>query len=124
MDPTGRRTVGDTVLGIVERGELGGVLSAVHRGGFGPVARVFDGARSPLAAQLERAHLPAPPETAAASSGGIVVVVVTAPGRAPLVAETLSRAGATQVYVTARSGVPASWESSGAATTDRSAEPI
>ncbi len=93
--------VGDTVIAVVERDHLGGVLAAVHGGGYGPLARVFDPARGPLAGQLSRAGLPVPPE-AENPGGTIVLLAVTAPGRAVRVADAMATGGAQRVYVTAR----------------------
>ena len=94
-------SVGDTVIGVVGRERLGSVLSAIHGGGFGPLARVFDPARGPLAGQLARAGLPLPPEAREADPA-TVLLAVTAPGRAARVADAMSRGGAHRVYVTAR----------------------
>lgn len=92
---------GDTVIAAVERDRLGSVLAAVHGGGFGPLARVFDPARGPLAGQLSRAGLPLPPE-AENPDGATVLLAVTAPGRAIRVADAMASGGAHRVYVTAR----------------------
>lgn len=100
MGERGNGRVGDTVLGAVERDRLANVLASIHRGGFGPLARVFDPARGPLAEQLTRAGLPLPPEAGAASVDA-VILAVTAPGRALRVADAMSRGGARRVYVTA-----------------------
>jgi len=97
---------GDTVIGVVPREALAAVLSAVHRGGFGPLARLFDPERGPLDGQLRRAGLPAPAE-AASSDRATVLLAVTAPGRAALVGDAISRAGAVRVYVTARGRIDA-----------------
>jgi hypothetical protein len=94
-------TVGDTVIGVVGRDRLGSVLAAVHGGGFGPLARVFDPARGTLAGQLARAGLPLPPEADEADPA-TVLLAVTAPGRAARVADAMSRGGARRVYATAR----------------------
>lgn len=93
--------VGDTVIAAVGRDQLGSVLAAVHGGGFGPLARVFDPARGPLAGQLTRAGLPLPPE-AENPDGATVLLAVTAPGRAIRVADAMATGGARRVYVTTR----------------------
>lgn len=97
---------GDTVIGVVPREALAAVLAAVHRGGFGPLARLFDPDRGPLDGQLRRAGLPAPAE-ASSQDRATVLLAVTAPGRAALVGDAISRAGAVRVYVTARGRIDA-----------------
>ncbi len=101
MDRHPHQYVGETVLGVVGRDRLPAVLAEIHRGGFGPVARVFDPGRGEVGAQLRRVGLPEPPEVAAADPA-ILVLAVTAPGRAALAAEAMTRGGAHPVYVTAR----------------------
>lgn len=95
---------GDTVAGVFERSTLSDALAATHRAGFGPHARVFDGARGDLAGQLRRAgfRLPLAPETDPAT----VLIVVTAPGRAATIAQLLARAGARAVYDARRGTAP------------------
>lgn len=101
MEGQPQAPVGDTVIAAVARDQLGSVLAAMHGGGFGPLARVFDPARGPLAGQLARAGLPLPPE-AENPDGTTVLLAVTAPGRAVRVADALATGGARRVYVTAR----------------------
>jgi hypothetical protein len=93
--------IGDTTLGVIHRDRLPDVLAVIHRSGYGPMARVFDPARGPVAAQLERAGFPAPPECAA-SGQELVVLGVTAPGKAARIGVALMDAGAVAVYVTTR----------------------
>jgi len=100
QQPT-RKSVGDTVVAVVDRERLAAVLATVHRAGFGSLARVFDPARGDLGVQLRRADLPEPPE-AARPDAGLVVLALTAPGRAAVAADAISRGGARSVYVTAR----------------------
>lgn len=100
-----RRSVGDTALGVVQRGRLSALLAALHAGGLGPQARVFDPARGDVAAQLQRANLPVPPEVSAGDADpkdDLVVVGVAAPGRAARAAETMLLVAAARVYVTTR----------------------
>ena len=101
MEHPAIRTAGDTVLAMVDRERLGGVLAAVHRAGLGSLARVFDPRRGPIAAQLRRAGLPEPPEAATADPA-LVMLALTVPGRAAIAADALARGGAHRVYVTAR----------------------
>lgn len=96
-----RTTAGDTVIAVVERDRLPAVLAAIHRAGFGPLARVFDPARGPLGEQLRRAGLPLPPDIERPDAP-TVVLAVTAPGRAGHAAETAAGGGATGIYVTTR----------------------
>jgi hypothetical protein len=92
----------DHVIGVFSRAELSAVLASTHRAGFGPQARVIDGARSDIGQQLERAGLrllerEPPPADA-------VLIVVTAPGRAALVAELFDQLEAESVLFAARIG--------------------
>jgi hypothetical protein len=92
----------DQVVGTFPRAELSAALAATHRAGFGPQARVFDGARGDTTRQLERAGLrlldgALPPADA-------VLIVVTAPGRTAIVAELFARLGAESVLLAARGG--------------------
>jgi hypothetical protein len=92
----------DHVVGTFPRAEVSAALAATHRAGFGPQARVFDGARGDTARQLERAGLRvldgAPPPADA------LLIVVTAPGRTAIVAELFARLGAESVLLAARGG--------------------
>ena len=92
----------DHVVGTFPRAELSAALAATHRAGFGPQARVFDGARGDTTRQLERAGLRlldgAPPPADA------VLIVVTAPGRTAIVTELFVRLGAESVLLAARGG--------------------
>ena len=103
MPPDGASSPGiDHVVAIFPRTELSAALAATHRAGFGPQARVFDGARGDTARQLERAGLrildgAAPPADA-------VLIVVTAPGRTAMVAQLFERLGAVSVLMAARGG--------------------
>jgi hypothetical protein len=92
----------DHVIGTFSRGGLSAALASTHRAGFGPQARVFDGARGDAKRQLERAGLrildgDAPPADA-------VLIVVTAPGRTAIVAELFERLGAETIFLAARRG--------------------
>lgn len=89
------------VLGVFARDRLSGGLVAMHRAGFGPNARVLDGARGSLVGQLGRSglRLTLGPEDDNAETA---LVVVVAPGRGPIVAELMERAGARSVRVADR----------------------
>ena len=102
----------DTVVGVFDRERLSGALAATHQSGFGPHARVLDGARGDLAGQLRRAgiRLSLGPDHDAATA----LIVVTAPGRAPSVADTLARAGARAIHGITR-GAPTPFVASDAA---------
>lgn len=80
------------IVGLFDRERLPTVLAAIHRAGFGPQARVLDGARGDLAAQLRRAGVR--PRFALAADEPAVVVLVNAPGRDARVAAVLEQAGA------------------------------
>lgn len=96
-------SAGEAVVGVFGREGLSSALAATHRAGFGPHARVLDGARGELAGQFRRAGLPLPPDLDGAG-GDAVLIVVTAPGRAAAAAETLVRAGALAVHRVSRGG--------------------
>jgi hypothetical protein len=91
---------GDHVIGAFPREQLSAALAATHRAGFGPQARVIDGARGDVGRQLERAGLrilegASPPVDA-------LLIVVTAPGRTAMVADLFARLGAESVVVAGR----------------------
>lgn len=90
------RDEADTVIAVVERNLLSGLLTAVHRAGHGPYARVLDPARGSLAGQLERAGVRGQ-AGAVAQVPQAVVVLIHAPGRTAAVADLLRRAGAKEV---------------------------
>lgn len=96
----------DIVLGVFSREQLSDTLIAVHRAGFGPQARVLDGARGPIAEQLrklgQRMPLDLGPDDA-----GTVVVVIGAPGRVERAMATLRQAGARTVLGGGQPAVPA-----------------
>lgn len=85
----------DAVVGLFDRDRLSEALVATHRAGFGPHARVFDGARGDVAGQLRRAGVGL--SRPLAVEQGTVLILVNAPGRADLAAATLARVGARQV---------------------------
>jgi len=90
----------DTVIGRFQRDRLSAALAAMHRAGFGPHARVFDGGRGDLAGQLRRANLTLPLHLG--DNPDAVLLVVTAPGRGSAAAEMLLAAGAHDVVSVAR----------------------
>jgi hypothetical protein len=90
----------DHVIGKFPRERLSAALASVHRAGFGPYARVLDGARTDAASQLERTGLHLadghrPPADA-------LLIVVTAPGRAQKVADLFAQLGAEATYFATR----------------------
>lgn len=95
-------TRGATVVAAFDRDGLGNGLARLHGQGFGPSARVFDGARGNLADQLARAGLPAeladrlvqPDERKRTS-----LLVVHAPARSATVVDLLNLSGAIAVEV-------------------------
>lgn len=89
-------TGGDAVVGVFDRSRLSSALAATHRAGFGPHARVLDGARGDLAGQLRRAGLRV--SLPAGGDADTVLIVVAAPGRAAAVAQIFTRAGALAVH--------------------------
>jgi hypothetical protein len=92
----------DHVIGGFAREALSAALAATHRAGFGPQARVLDGARGDIARQVERIGLRAP--WAEPPGPDAVLIVVNAPGRTAIVAELFSRLGAEFVLLAARRG--------------------
>ena len=93
----------DTVVGVFDRERLSTALIATHRAGFGPHARVLDGARGDLSGQLRRAgiRLSLTPDREEATA----LIVVTAPGRAASAADILRQAGSRTVHLITR-GAP------------------
>jgi hypothetical protein len=92
----------DHVVGIFDREGLSSALAATHRAGFGPQTRVFDGARGDVARQLDRAGLEI--RDGAVPPSDALLIVVTAPGRAPIVAELFGQLGAESVLFAAGPG--------------------
>ena len=88
------------VVGVFARDRLSGGLVATHRAGYGPHARVLDGARGELMGQLRRAGLAIPLDPG--EDAATALIVVTAPGRAAAVRDLLARAGASAVHVATR----------------------
>jgi hypothetical protein len=92
----------DTVLAVIPRSTLNQALAVFHREGFGPVVRVMDSERSPLADQLNRAGLP-DARIAKARPADSVVVCVVAPERVKPAAAIAVANGATDVELALRS---------------------
>jgi hypothetical protein len=90
----------DHVIGVFSRDDLSAALAAVHRAGFGPQARVIDGARGDAVAQLRRASLRVEGETPL--DPGALLIVVTAPGRSAMVSALFAQVGARSVLYAAR----------------------
>lgn len=105
MDPLrpGAPAPSDAVVGVFDRDRLSEALAATHRAGFGPHARVLDGARGDVAGQLRRAGVGL--SVPLAVDRGTVLILVNAPGRAALAADTFARVGARQVLRGVRPGV-------------------
>jgi hypothetical protein len=97
-----RRAPVDHVIGIFSRATLSGALASTHRAGFGPHARVLDGARGDIGQQLARAGLELSSDSRPPADA--VAILVTAPGRTAKVAELFSRLGAESVLLAGRPG--------------------
>jgi hypothetical protein len=92
---------GESVIAVVDRESLSGVLAVLHGSGYGPNTRVLDGARGDLAAQLARANVQVsqsdlnlgdrPSESA--------IVLVHAPGRGERVIALLRPQGPRDVHL-------------------------
>jgi hypothetical protein len=101
----------DTVIGVFERDQLPAALAAVHRAGYGPNARVLQGERGSLVAQLRRVGIGDPPVLDTESRP---VLVLFAPARVAHAADLLQRSGASAVHVASRDQngaayAPAGW---------------
>ncbi len=94
----------DTVLATVHRSQLGQLLTAVHRNGFGHLTKVLDDKRSPVRGQLERAGV-APPIGFAVELDH-VVVMISAPARTGVAVELVLRYGAVATWTTRRTSSP------------------
>jgi len=95
----------DTVIGVFERDQLPAALAAVHRAGYGPNARVLQGERGSMTAQLQRVGISNPPSLDAETRP---VLVLFAPARAAHAVDLLHRSGASAVYIASRdqNGLP------------------
>ena len=89
----------DTVIGVFERDLLPAALAAVHRAGYGPNARVLQGERGSMTAQLKRVGISKPPPLDADSRP---VLVLFAPARVAHAVDLLQRSGASAVHVASR----------------------
>lgn len=96
----------ELVVGVFNRAQLSEGLTAVHRAGFGPQARVLDSARGPLREQLRQLG-----HRAAAEFGpdetDTVLVVIGAPGRSERATAMLRQAGARDILATDPPATPA-----------------
>ena len=93
---------GETVVAAFDRDRLNEGLARLHGQGFGPSARVLDGARSDLGGQLTRAGLPADLAdrlVPAERRQGTSLLVVHAPARGATVKVLLDRSGAYSVEI-------------------------
>ena len=95
----------DVVVAAVDRALLSAVLSAVHRGGYGHLARVLDPERGDVAGQLRRAGIAVPPGFAL-DGAQRVAVMITAAARTPAAASLLRQLGASDVWTTGRTTAP------------------
>jgi hypothetical protein len=89
----------DTVIGVFEQDQLPGALAAVHRAGYGPNARVLQGERGNLTAQLQRAGVSDPPDLGAETRP---VLVLFAPARVAHALDLVHRSGASAVHIANR----------------------
>lgn len=83
--------IGETVVAVIDRDLLNGVLATLHGNGFGANTRVLDGARGDLAAQIARSGVPGPGGdlTLGERPTETAVVLVHSPGRGAKVATLL-----------------------------------
>ena len=93
---TATNTTSETVLGLVPREQLAGVLSAVHAAGLGRQVSVVDPERGDVPGRLRRLGIAEPTQLAAAGADA-VLVVVPAPGRVPQTEALMLERGATAV---------------------------
>ena len=89
--PRTEAAIGETVVAVLDRDRLSGVLATLHGNGFGANTRVLDGARGNLAAQIARSGVPGPGGdlTLGERPAETAVVLVHAPGRGAKVAALL-----------------------------------
>jgi hypothetical protein len=99
----GGRTEGDTVIAVVPRDRLSAVLTAVHRGGHGHNARVFDPARGDLWGQLRRSGVQQEIELDSRTKD-VVLVLIHAPGRVEKTADLFRYAGEHDLHIVGRIG--------------------
>ena len=102
MESRHSTTTADHVLGEFRREGLSAALAETHRAGFGPQARVIDGARGDIGQQVQRLGLRVPWQGPPAPDA--VLIVVNAPGRAAIVADLFARLGADLVVLAERRG--------------------
>jgi hypothetical protein len=90
----------EVVLAEVDRDALSGVLTHLHRGGFGHLTRVFDPERGDPRAQLRRAGVE--PPLGFVLEAGRVAVMISAAARAATAAGLLERLETARVWLAAR----------------------
>jgi hypothetical protein len=97
---------GNTVLGEVPAAHLSFALTAIHRGGHGHHARVFNPERGDVRGQLKRAGI-AVPAGLSAKLDDRVLIMLHAPGRVVQAQALLQSAGALQTHIVERRGAEA-----------------
>ncbi len=81
--PRSETAIGETVVAVIARDRLSGVLATLHGNGYGANTRVLDGARGDLAVQIARSGVPGPGGDLMLGEcpAETAVVLVHAPGR-------------------------------------------
>jgi hypothetical protein len=106
MEPANNGTESaDVVVAAVDRAILSAVLSAIHRGGYGHIARVLDPERGDVAGQLRRAGVSVPLGFVFDGTHR-VAVMISAAARTLAAAALLRQLGASEVWTTDRTTAP------------------
>jgi hypothetical protein len=93
----------DVVVAVIPEEQVGDVLPAIHRAGYGHLARMIRTGKRPVLDQLQRAGVPvsqAPTVVADLPA----VLLVSAAARSPMAAALLMRHGASRVWTISPAG--------------------
>lgn len=99
----------DSVVALIPEDKVGSVLPAVHRSGYGHLARMIRSGKRAVLDQLQRAGVPVT-QAPEALAGIPAVLLVTAAARTPMAAALLLREGASRVWTVSANGIWAELE--------------
>jgi hypothetical protein len=102
--PRQEAAIGESVIAVVDRDRLSGVLATLHGSGYGSNTRVLDGARGDLAGQLSRTNVQVAESDLNLGDrpSDSVIVLVHAPGRGERVVAMLRPQGPRDIHLVNR----------------------
>jgi len=93
----------DAVVAVIPEEQVGEVLPAIHRAGYGHLARMIRTGKRPVLDQLQRAGVPVS-QAPTAIAELPAVLLVSAAARSPMAAALLMRHGASRVWTITATG--------------------